>query len=217
MSSEAGSAASGAPRTGLLFIVSAPSGTGKTTLVDRLVERLPDLVKSRSYTSRPARPGEVDGVDYNFVTRDRFEEMVRRGEFLEYAAVFGNLYGTRREDTEAWLAAGRDVVLVIDVQGARQVRRRAPGAIGIFVLPPSFAALEARLRGRSQDSAEAMARRLRTARAEVTAFEEYEYVVVNDELDTCVDRLRAIVLAERARLDRARPFIEPIVQSFSRA
>lgn len=217
MSSEARSAASGAPRTGLLFIVSAPSGTGKTTLVDRLVERLPDLVKSRSYTSRPARPGEVDGVDYNFVTRDRFEEMVRRGEFLEYAAVFGNLYGTRREDTEAWLAAGRDVVLVIDVQGARQVRRRAPGAIGIFVLPPSFAALEARLRGRSQDSAEAMARRLRTARAEVTAFEEYEYVVVNDELDTCVDRLRAIVLAERARLDRARPFIEPIVQSFSRA
>ncbi len=216
MSSEAGSAARGARRTGLLFIVSAPSGTGKTTLVDRLVERLPDLVKSRSYTSRPARPGEVDGVDYNFVTRDRFEEMVRRGEFLEYADVFGNLYGTRREDTEAWLAAGRDVVLVIDVQGARQVRRRAPGAIGIFVLPPSVAALEARLRRRSQDSAEAMARRLRTARAEVTAFDEYEYVVINDELDTCVDRLRAIVLAERARLDRARPFIESIVQSFSR-
>ncbi len=204
------------PRPGRLFIVSAPSGTGKTTLVDRLVERVPDLVKSRSYTSRPSRPGEVDGVDYNFVTRERFEEMARRGEFLEYADVFGNLYGTRRADTEAWLAAGRDVVLVIDVQGARQVRRRSPDAVGIFVLPPSFAALEARLRGRSQDSPEAIARRLDTARAEVLAFAEYDYVVVNDDVEACVDRLRAIVLAERARLNRTRAAIAPIVDSFRR-
>ncbi len=107
---------------GALFVISAPSGTGKTTVVDRLVERLPNLVRSRSYTSRPRRPGEVDGVDYNFVSRDRFEAMVRAGEFLEWADIFGNLYGTRRQDIEDLLADGHDVVLVIDVQGARQVR-----------------------------------------------------------------------------------------------
>lgn len=215
MSSDHPAGQTGNVRRGLLFIVSAPSGAGKTTLVDRLVQSVPGLVRSRSYTTRPARPGEVDGVDYNFVTRERFEEMARRGEFLEYADVFGNLYGTRREDTEAWLARGRDVVLVIDVQGARQVRRQVVGAIGIFVVPPSFAALEARLRGRSQDTAEAIARRLETARAEVQAFREYDYVVINDEIDACVDRLRAIVLAERARLGRMEPIIEPIVEGFA--
>jgi guanylate kinase len=214
MSSEDAGRGGPSGRGGLLFIVSAPSGTGKTTLVERLVERVPGLVKSRSYTSRPARPGEADGVDYNFVTRERFAEMARRGEFIEYAEVFGHLYGTRRADTEAWLARGQDVVLVIDVQGARQVRRQVPEAIGVFVLPPSFAALERRLRGRSQDSPEAIARRLETARAEVTAFREYDYVVVNDELESCVDRLRAIVLAERARLGRVAPLVEPIVKGF---
>ncbi len=135
----------------LLFVVSAPSGTGKTTVVERLVEICPNLQRSRSYTSRPARPGESDGVDYNFISRPAFEGMVARGEFLEWADVFGNLYGTARRDTEASLAAGRDVVLVIDVQGARQVRERTEGAVGIFVLPPSFEALETRLRGRCQD------------------------------------------------------------------
>jgi guanylate kinase len=114
---------------GALFVISAPSGTGKTTVVDRLVERLPNLVRSRSYTSRPRRPGEVDGVDYNFVSRDRFEAMVRAGEFLEWADIFGNLYGTRRQDIEDLLADGHDVVLVIDVQGARQVRERLPGRL----------------------------------------------------------------------------------------
>lgn len=199
---------------GLLFIVSAPSGAGKTTLVERLVELVPDLAISRSYTSRAARADEVDGVDYNFITRSRFEEMVHRGEFLEHADVFGNLYGTRAEDTERLLASGRDVVLVIDVQGARQVRRQAPRSVAVFVLPPSFAILESRLRGRSQDSEDAMQRRLSTARSEVSAFVEYDYVVVNDEVGTCVDRLRAIILAERARLAAMQPAITTILESF---
>ena len=201
-------------RRGLLFIVSAPSGTGKTTLVDRLVEIVPDLVRSRSYASRPARKGETDGVDYNFITRDRFEAMLGRGEFLEHADVFGNLYGTREADTERVLAAGRDVVLVIDVQGARQVRRRGLAAVAVFVLPPSSEVLERRLRGRSQDSEEAMRRRLETARHEVGAYTEYDYVVVNDDLEHCVDRLRAIVLAERTRLSAMERAIGAIVESF---
>jgi guanylate kinase len=214
MSSDARSG--GAGRRGLLFIVSAPSGTGKTTLVDRLVEVVPDLVKSRSYTSRRARAGESDGVDYNFITRDRFEAMVAAGEFLEFAEVFGNLYGTRAADTEAILAGGRDVVLVIDVQGARQVRRRGLETVAVFVLPPSFEVLERRLRGRSQDLEPAIRRRLETARDEVAAFIEYDYLVVNDELDACVDRLRGIVLAERARLRSAEQTIAPILESFRR-
>lgn len=204
----------GASRRGLLFVVSAPSGTGKTTVVERLVQRVPDLAMSRSYTSRAARPGESDGIDYNFITRARFDEMVAADAFLEWADVFGNLYGTCAEDAERDLAAGRDLVLVIDVQGARQVRQRWAGTVGVFVLPPSFAVLERRLRGRSADSETAMQRRLQTARDEVAAFVEYDYVVVNDELEACVDRVRAIVLAERARLPSARPAAEMIVKTF---
>jgi len=203
------------PAQGLLFVVSAPSGTGKTTVVERLVQVVPNLSMSRSYTSRPARAGECDGVDYNFITRLRFEEMVRADAFLEWADVFGNLYGTGAADAERELATGRDLVLVIDVQGARQVRKRRHDTIAIFVLPPSFSALERRLRGRSKDPEEAIRRRLVTARAEVDAVKEYDYVVVNDELETCVDRLRAIVLAERARLQAMAPIVSRIVASFS--
>jgi guanylate kinase len=202
-------------RRGLLFVVSAPSGTGKTTVVERLVQVVPDLSLSRSYTSRRMRPGEADGVDYNFITRTRFEEMIARDDFLEWADVFGNLYGTCAVDAEGDLAAGRDLVLVIDVQGARQVRKRCDGTVGIFVMPPSFAVLEKRLRGRSADPEEAIQRRLQTARDEVAAFTEYDYVVVNDELDACVDRLRAIVLAERARLRCTAGMAETIVRTFS--
>lgn len=202
---------------GLLFVVSAPSGTGKTTVVERLVEVQPRLVKSRSYTSRSARPGETDGVDYNFVSRPEFEAMVGRGEFLEWADVFGNLYGTSRSETERRLAEGDDVVLVIDVQGARQVRATKRDAVAVFVLPPSFQLLEQRLRGRSQDSNGAIARRLETARQEIAAVREYDYVVVNDELDRCVSELQAIVTAERARLGRRMAAIAPIVRTFGDA
>lgn len=199
---------------GMLLVVSAPSGTGKTTVVERLVQLVPDLALSRSYTSRAARPGEIDGIDYNFVSRQRFEQMIAEDAFLEWADVFGNLYGTHAGDASRERALGRDIVLVIDVQGARQVRTRCADTVGVFVLPPSYAILEQRLRGRSKDSEEAMQRRLLTARNEVAAFVEYDYVVVNDELDTCVDRLRAIVTAERARQRTMRLEAEGIVRSF---
>jgi guanylate kinase len=203
-------------RRGRLYVVSAPSGTGKTTVVERLVQVVPDLVMSRSYTSRPVREGECDGVDYNFITRARFQQMVAGNAFLEWADVFGNLYGTCAADAERELAAGRDLVLVIDVQGARKVRSRGLETVGIFELPPTFEALERRLRGRSKDSEEAIRRRLATARAEIDAVVDYDYVVVNDELEACVDRLRAIVLAERARPRAMAPIVERIVNSFSR-
>ena len=200
---------------GLLFIVSAPSGAGKTTLVERLVEQVPGLQMSCSYTSRDSRSGETDRVDYNFVSRPRFETMVAGGEFLEWADVFGNLYGTRRADTERLLAAGRDVVLVIDVQGARQVRRSGLPATTVFVMPPSLDVLEQRLRGRSKDVEASIQRRLSVARDEVASFTEYDFVVVNDELTAAVDRLRSIVVAERARLHRMRTEADNIVRTFS--
>ena len=199
---------------GLLFIVSAPSGTGKTTLVERLVQNLPNLHMSRSYTSRPARAGERDGVDYNFISRGQFDAMVRDGAFLEWADVFGNYYGTSATDTEAMLARGCDVVLVIDVQGARQVRSRGIENIGIFVLPPSAAILEQRLRDRSKDTDEQIRRRLETACREVDEFAQYEHVVVNDELETAAGRIGAIVLAERTRMKCMRGTAERIVETF---
>jgi guanylate kinase len=173
-------------RRGRLFIVSAPSGTGKTTIVERLVKRAPGLRMSRSYTSRPARAGEADGIDYNFITRERFEAMIGRQEFLEWAEIFGNLYGTGAPDTEAILSAGTDLVLVIDVQGARKVRQRGVEAVSVFVLPPSARVLEERLRGRSKDPEAQIRRRLDVARDEMRAFAEYDYVVINDEIDRVV-------------------------------
>jgi guanylate kinase len=199
---------------GLLFIVSAPSGAGKTTLVERLVEQVPHLRLSRSYTSRAARDGETDGVDYNFVTRERFEAMVSVGEFLEWADVFGNLYGTSAADTERVLESGTDLVLVIDVQGARKVRRRGIETTAVFVMPPSFEVLEKRLRGRSKDADEIVRRRLQVAQQEVAAFVEYDFVVINDELTAAVDRLRSIVLAERVRLKCMRGEADGIVRTF---
>jgi guanylate kinase len=201
-------------RRGLLFIVSAPSGAGKTTLVERLVEQTPFLKMSRSYTSRIARAGEIDGVDYNFVTRERFESMVTAGEFLEWASLYGHLYGTGAADTERILAEGDDVVLVIDVQGARTVRSRGVPATTVFVMPPSFDILEQRLRGRSKDAEPEIQRRLQVARAEVAAVAEYDFVVVNDEVTSAVERLRSIVVAERARLQRMQDEVERIVRTF---
>ena len=201
-------------RPGLLFIISAPSGAGKTTLAEQLATRIPRLKLSRSYTSRPARSGEIDGVDYNFVSRDRFEQMIAAGEFLEWADVFGNFYGTRAADTRAMLDAGDDVVLVIDVQGARTVRASGLTTTAIFVMPPSFEILERRLRGRSKDSEAAIQRRLQVAREEVAAFTEYDFVVVNDEVAAALDELRSIVMAQRARLVARQPQAETIVRTF---
>ena len=200
--------------TCLLFIVSAPSGTGKTTVVERLVKVTDRLKLSRSYTSRAPRGDEQDGVDYNFVSRATFEAMIANGEFLEWADVFGNLYGTAAADTKRCLESGEDVVLVIDVQGARKVRGTGLPHVAIFVLPPSYRVLEQRLRGRSKDTEDAIRHRLRVAREEVSAFEEYDYVVINDEFDACVDRVKGIVLAERSKLDCMRPKALEILKSF---
>jgi guanylate kinase len=202
---------------GLLFIVSAPSGTGKTTLVERLVREMSGITMSRSYTSRAPRPGEADGVDYNFISRARFEAMIAGGDLLEYADVFGNLYGTGVAETERALAGGDDLVLVIDVQGARQVRAGAFEHVGIFVLPPSFDVLEERLRRRSKDSETQIQHRLSVAQQEVAAVNEYEYVVINDDVDLAVGRLRAIVEAERARLRAMRARADAIIEDFRAA
>jgi guanylate kinase len=201
-------------RRGLLVIVSAPSGTGKTTLVERLVQVVPNLKMSRSYTSRSAREGERDGVDYNFISRKEFEERIRECSFLEWADVFGNFYGTAAADVEALLAAGQDLVLVIDVQGARQVKARGVEHTSIFVLPPSLQVLDQRLRGRSKDTEEQIQRRLDTARGEASSYSDYDYVVVNDDLDSTVQRLQEIIGAERLRTHRMKPVAEKIITTF---
>lgn len=169
---------------------------------------------SRSYTSRQARTGEADGVDYNFISRQDFDARILAGQFLEWADVFGNCYGTSREDTERVLASGDDLVLVIDVQGARQVRAAGMATTTVFVLPPSADILEQRLRGRSRDSEEQIRRRLTVARDEVSDVGAYDYVVVNDDLEAAVARLKAVVVAERARTGRMRPMVDQIVRTF---
>jgi guanylate kinase len=186
-------------RPGILFIVSAPSGAGKTSLVQALCAADARARVSVSYTTRAPRPGEQDGKHYHFVTLEAFERMLERGEFLESALVHGNRYGTAEPWVRARLAEGTDVVLEIDWQGAEQVRRRFPESIGIFVLPPSLAALEQRLSGRGQDTPEVIAARLRAAQAEIAHACEYDYVIINDDFDTAVQDLRAVVRAARLR------------------
>lgn len=180
-------------KTGKLFVISAPSGAGKTTLVKRLVERQPDLQFSISYTTRRARSGEVSGRDYFFVSPDEFRRMREAGEFLEHANVFGNEYGTSREQVRQMLNAGQDVLLEIDWQGAQQVRENLPECRSIFILPPSVPELERRLRGRSTDSEEVIARRLGEALGDISHWDEFDYVIVNDDLDAAAAALQEIV------------------------
>ncbi len=187
---------------GNLFIVSAPSGAGKTSLVKALLASNPGIELSISYTTRPARPGEVDGRDYHFVSRDTFLEMAKRGDFLESAEVYGNLYGTSQPWIQAQIASGRNILLEIDWQGAAQVRRIFPEGIGIFILPPSLKALETRLNGRGQDSAEVIARRMQAARDDIAHVAEFDYVIINDKLDEAVQQLKAIVVAAGLRREQ---------------
>ncbi len=187
---------------GTLFVVSAPSGAGKTSLVKGLLQVTQGLLLSVSYTTRAPRPGEVDGRDYHFVSRAQFQEMQKAGDFLESAEVYGNLYGTSHRWVRQQLEAGRDVLLEIDTQGAAQVRKLLPECVGIFILPPSPEALEARLRGRGQDSAEVIARRLAAARDEMGHVGAYEYVIINDKLDVALQDFAGIIRAERLRLPR---------------
>ena len=183
--------------SGHLFIVSAPSGAGKTTLVRLLLEKDPGLRVSISSTTRPPRTGENDGREYHFVDVQYFLEMVSRGDFLEWAEVHGNYYGTSRRWIEAEMTAGRDVLLEIDWQGAQQVRKAFPSAIGIFILPPSLEELKSRLSGRGTDSAETIARRIAAARDEMRHVDEFDYVIINDDLQQALGNLRSIVSATR--------------------
>ena len=188
--------------SGNLFIISAPSGAGKTSLVNALLESTPGLKLSVSYTTRAPRPGEVDGREYHFVSRETFLEMAKRGDFLESAEVYGNLYGTSQSWIESEIAGGHDILLEIDWQGAAQVRKIFPGCIGIFILPPSLQALETRLKGRKQDSAEVIAQRLQAARDDIAHVAEFDYVIINDKLDEAVQQLKAVVVAAGLRRDR---------------
>jgi guanylate kinase len=187
---------------GALFIVSAPSGAGKTSLVRALLEAEPGVRLSVSYTTRAPRPGEENGRAYHFVPPQEFERMMGAGAFLESAIVHGHHYGTSQQWIEAELAAGHDVLLEIDWQGAQQVRRILAGVVGIFIMPPSLAALEARLKGRGQDSPGAIARRLDAAREEIGHVSEFEYVIINDNFDRAAQDLFSIVRAERLRSAR---------------
>ncbi|MBI5781599.1 MAG: guanylate kinase [Rhodocyclales bacterium] len=185
---------------GTLYIVTAPSGAGKTTLVRAVLEREPGLALSVSYTTRPPRPGEIDGRDYRFVSKEAFLRLRDGGELLEWAEVHGNYYGTSRTWIEAQLQQDRDVLLEIDWQGARQVRQLFGQAVGVFILPPSLEALEERLRRRGTDSEATIARRLAAAREEMRHVEEFDYAIINDRLERAIDELTAVVRAARLRL-----------------
>lgn len=197
--------------SGNLFIVSAPSGAGKTSLVHALLATHPQIGLSISYTTRAPREGEENGRHYHFVDRETFLAMVKRGEFLEYAEVYGNLYGTSQKWIGEQLAKGRDILLEIDWQGAAQVRRLFPSCISIFILPPSKAALEQRLRGRGKDSDSVIAKRMASVREEVAHIAEYDYVIINDKLDEALRELDAVVQAARLGSTHQRPRYQSLI------
>ncbi|KPP99242.1 guanylate kinase [Marinobacter sp. HL-58] len=185
---------------GTLYVISAPSGAGKTSLVAEMLRQDGKLCVSVSHTTRPTRAGEKNGVNYHFVSRDEFEAMIARGEFLEHADVFGNYYGTSQVWVEQTLAMGRDVILEIDWQGAEQIRRLMPGCVSIFIVPPSSEALKERLTGRGTDAPEVVERRLKEATDECTHAVEFDYLVVNDDFETALGDLLSIVRSQRLRM-----------------
>ena len=206
-------------RRGILFVLSSPSGAGKTTLSRRLLSDDPGFTLSISTTTRPPRASETEGVHYYFVSKQRFGEMVRAGELLEHAFVFGHEYGTPRAPVETAIQAGRDVLFDVDWQGAQQLRQSdlGPLVVTVFILPPSIASLEARLRARAQDSDGVIAGRMARARDEISHWAEYDYVLINDDLDECYSRIGTIVAAERQRRDRQRwlqPHVDELYREF---
>jgi guanylate kinase len=197
-----------------VIVISAPSGTGKSTVVARVLKEVERLRFSVSHTTRQPRPGEKDGVQYHFVSREAFLAMADKEELLEWADVHGQLYGTSRAELRAAAAAGVDLLLDIDVQGAAQVRARLTEAVGVFILPPSFAVLEARLRGRAQDREDVIQTRLQNARREVEQFHEYDYIVLNDDLEGCIHQVKCIIQAARCRTSQAEATVRGVLASF---
>jgi guanylate kinase len=197
---------------GLLIVISAPSGTGKTTLCHKLLEEFPDVEFSVSYTTRRPRPGEVNGRDYWFVSREEFMKMVEEGDFLEWAEVYGNLYGTSKSQVLKALNQGKDVLLDIDTQGALQVKKNFPDAVLIFILPPSLQELERRLRKRGTDDEETIKKRLKIAREEIKRARHYDYLIVNDELEVAYNKLKSIITAEKSRTKRLLSEISKLVK-----
>lgn len=192
------------PRRGVMFVISSPSGAGKTTLCRRLISEVPGVQLSVSATTRPARPGERDGADYHFVSEDRFQEMIDRDEFLEWAQVFKNYYGTPRSEVEARLVAGTDVVFDVDWQGARALKTIRPGdVVSVFILPPSLSQLKQRLEGRPGATEKSVQSRLDGAGQDILRWGEYDYAIVNDNLDAAFSELKAILMTERNRRVRA--------------
>lgn len=200
-------------RRGILFILSAPSGAGKTTLSRQILERECDLLLSISYTTRTPRPGEIDGQDYHFIDEVRFIQLRAASAFAEWAQVHDHLYGTARAPLDDAVASGRDILLDVDVQGARQIKSVYPEAVSIFVLPPSWSELEQRLRSRGTDHNDVISRRLQRARGETQAFGSYNYWIVNDHVDRAVATLRAIIHAERARVSRISTVSSPLLSA----
>ncbi|HTM51607.1 MAG TPA: guanylate kinase [Bryobacteraceae bacterium] len=198
----------------IVFIISAPSGSGKSTLVQRLLKTVPGLTFSISYTTRPPRGQEKDGESYHFISREDFEACISRGEFLEHADVFGNYYGTHRRVLDEANERGLDLVLDIDVQGAGQLKRQIPDAVSIFILAPSRGVLEKRLRDRSEDSDAVIERRLRDAAREIRNYCQYDYVLINNDLQTSAESLAGIVRAERTKRSRMEGQIRPILATF---
>jgi guanylate kinase len=186
---------------GILYIISAPSGAGKSSLVRAIVHKLADVVVSVSHTTRPMREGEVDGQDYHFIDESRFSAMVEQGDFLEHAQVFGNYYGTSKQSIEAQLLSGKDVILEIDWQGARQIRQRMNDSKSVYILPPSISALKQRLSNRGQDTDEVIDARMREAVSEMSHYGEFDYIVINDDFDEATEQLASIFVCNRMLLD----------------
>ena len=217
MSSDGGNteqSARGAAYRGRLFVISSPSGGGKGTLIRRVLEDVPGLSYSVSWTTRPARAREKDGVDYHFVSEAEFEEIRERDGFIEWAVVHGNFYGTARSVVEQELNEGHDVILEIDVQGAESVRRATERVVSVFILPPSFEVLRQRLQSRGTDAPETVALRLANSRAEVMRYAEFDYVIVNDEADRASRQLASVIYAERARRENQEWVVRRVLASF---